>query len=261
MRAQEVVDAGFDELQHINQLLLNFFVKPDTDTRTLKRFYLVADETAGLDFDSKEVRDFIASLAAKGVVVDPTLATFEFLHQRDGEMSPIVADIADHLPPSVQRGRRAAEMDIPDDATAALYDRSFEKLVEFVGLMHEAGVPIVAGTDEIAGFTLQRELELYVQAGMTPGEALRTATWNGAKYAGVLDDRGAVTEGRRADLVLVDGDPTTDISDIRDVAMVLKGDTVYYPSELHEALGVKPFATAVRVEPNPLAEPAPANAR
>lgn len=246
MRAEEVVELGFDELQHINQLLLNFFVTPETDTRTLERFYLVAKQTAGLDLASPEVRDFIALLAERDVVVDPTLATFEFLHQRDGELSPIVAPVAAHLPPGIQRSRRAAELAIPDDATEALYDRSFAKLVEFTGLMHDAGVTIVAGTDELAGFTLQRELELYVQAGMTPGEALRTATWNAAEVAGVLGDRGAIAPGMRADLILVDGDPTADIAAIRNVATVLKGDTLYYPSEIYEALGVTPFAKPVK---------------
>lgn len=247
MRAEEVVEQGFDELQHINQILLNFFVTPDTDTRTLARFYLVADETAGLDFDSAPVQDFIDLLVREKVVVDPTLATFEFLHQRAGEMSPIVADVAEHLPPDIQRNRRSAEMDIPDDATAALYDHSFAKLVEFVGLMHEAGVPIIAGTDEMPGFTLQRELELYVQAGMTPSEALQTATWNAAAASRVREDRGSIEVGKRADLILVDGEPTADISDIRKVALVLKGDTAYYPSEIHAALGIEPFAQPVKL--------------
>lgn len=248
MRAQDVVDAGFDEIQHINQLLLNFFVTDTTDTRTLERFYLVAEKTAGLDLDSAPVRDFIDSLVEHDVVIDPTLATFEFLHQRDGEMSGVVADVADHLPPDIQRQRRAAEMDIPDDATAARYDRSFAKLVEFVGRAHAAGVPVVAGTDEIVGFTLQRELALYVQAGLTPAEALQTATWNAARYARVLDDRGSIEVGKRADLILVEGDPTVDIGAIRQVALVLQGDQAYYPSEIHEALGIRPFAAPLRLQ-------------
>ncbi|MFD0738375.1 amidohydrolase family protein [Lysobacter koreensis] len=246
MRAQDVLEQGFDEIQHINQLLLNFFVDEKTDTRTLARFYLVADKTDGLDLDSQPVRDFIAQLARQQTVIDPTLATFEFLHQRDGEMSPIVADVADHLPPDIQRGRRAAEMNIPDDATAAKYNRSYAKLVDFVGRAYKAGVPLVAGTDEMVGFTLQRELELYVQAGLTPAQALQVATWNGAKYSRTLADRGSISPGKRADLVLVDGDPTTNISDIRKVALVLKGDTAYYPSEIHDALGIKPFAEPVK---------------
>ena len=95
MRAQDVVEQGYDEIQHINQVLLNFLVDDKTDTRTLERFYLPAEKTADLDFDSKPVQDFIALLAKKQIVIDPTLATFEFLRQRDGEMSQ-----------SVRRGRR-----------------------------------------------------------------------------------------------------------------------------------------------------------
>jgi hypothetical protein len=248
MRAQDVVEQGYDEIQHINQLMLNFFVDEKTDTRTLQRFYLPAEKTAGLDFDSKPVQDFIALLASHKTVIDPTLATFEFLHQRDGEMSPIVAGIAAHLPPDVQRGRRAAEMKIPDDATGARYTKSFDKMVEFVGRAYKAGVPLVAGTDEVPGFTLQHELELYVRAGLTPAQVLQVATWNGAKYARVLDDRGSVTVGKRADLILVDGDPTTDIADIRKVALVLKDGNAYYPSEIDTALGVEPFAQPLRVQ-------------
>ncbi|ATE71559.1 amidohydrolase family protein [Lysobacter capsici] len=247
LRAQDVVDQGFDEIQHINQLMLNFFVDDKTDTRTLQRFYLVADKTADLDFDSRPVQDFIATLAKKQIAIDPTLATFEFLHQRDGELSPIVAGIEDHLPPDVQRGRRSAEMNIPDDATAARYTKSYDKLVEFVGRAYKAGVPLLAGTDEVPGFTLQHELALYVRAGLTPAQALQVATWNAAKVARVLDNRGSVTVGKRSDLILIDGDPTKDIGDIRKVSLVLRGDTAYYPSEVHEALGVKPFAAAAKV--------------
>jgi len=249
LRAQDVVEQGYDEIQHINQLLLNFFVTPETDTRTLARFYLVAEKTDGLDLDSKPVQDFIAELAKKQIVIDPTLATFEFFHQREGQLSPIVADIADHLPPDVQRGRRAAEMDIKDDETGARYKRSFDKLVEFTGRMYRAGVPIVAGTDELPGFTLQRELELYVQAGLTPAQVLQVATWNGAKYSRTLEETGSITPGKRADLVLVDGDPTADIADVRKLALVIKGGQAYYPAEIHEALGIGPFTTPVKLQP------------
>jgi imidazolonepropionase-like amidohydrolase len=77
---------------------------------------------------------------------------------------------------------------------------------------------------------------------------LQVATWNGARYARVLDDRGAITPGRRADLILVDGDPTKNISDIRKVALVVKGDVAYYPAEVHEALGIQPFTPPLKVE-------------
>lgn len=249
MLAHEVVEQGYDEVQHINQLALNFLATRETDTRTLERFYLVAKGAGDLDLDSPQVQDFIALLRERGTVVDPTLATFEFLHQRNGQPSPIFAAIEAHMPPDVQRNRRAAEMDIPDDATGVRYKRSFDNLVALLGRMYEAGVPVVAGTDEVPGFTLQRELELYVQAGMTPAQALQVATWNGAKYTRTLEDRGSVAPGKRADLVLVDGDPTTDVSDLRRTVLVIKGDTAYYPAELHDALGIKPFAEPLRLAP------------
>ena len=249
LRAQDAVDAGFDELNHINQIVLNFMVGPDTDTRTLERFYLPAREAADLDLDSAPVQEFIATLAEKQVVIDPTLATFEFLHQRDGQITPIFAGIEDHLPPDVQRGRRAAEMDIPDDATAARYRESFQRMVEFVGRAWRAGVPLVAGTDEVPGFTLHHELALYVRAGLSPAQALQVATWNGAKYSGVLESLGSIEPGKRADLILVDGDPTADIADIRKVATVIRGDVAYHPSQIHTELGIAPFAAPLRIEP------------
>ena len=247
LRAQDAVDAGYDEVSHINQLMLNFLVEPDTDTRTLERFYLPARELADLDLDSKPVQDFIATLASRRIVIDPTLATFEFLHQRNGEISPIFAGIEDHLPPDVQRGRRAAEMDIPDEATGQRFRASYAKMVDFVGRAYRAGVPLVAGTDEVPGFTLHHELALYVRAGLTPAQALQVATWNGAKYSGTLDRLGSIAPGKLADLVLVDGDPTTDIAALRRVATVIKGEVAYYPAEILTELGVKPFADPVPV--------------
>ena len=241
LRAQDAVDAGFDEIQHINQLMLNFFVAPETDTRTLERFRLPADKTADLDFDSKPVRDFIASLKKNEVAVDPTLATFDYIRQRPGETSKAYAAVIDHLPLSLQRQFRVAEMDIPDDATAVRYNKSYEKMVDFVGRLHKAGVTILPGTDATPGFTLHRELELYVQAGMTPVEALQSATSVSAKVARVDADRGRIEPGLLADLVLVDGDPTQDISAIRKVALVLTQGRAVSPGAVYSELGVKPF--------------------
>ncbi|HEX4649219.1 MAG TPA: amidohydrolase family protein, partial [Steroidobacteraceae bacterium] len=105
-----------------------------------------------------------------------------------------------------------------------------------------AGVPLEAGTDGIAGFTLHRELELYVRAGLSPAEALQVATWNGARFTGRLTDLGSIEPRKRADLVLVDGDPTRNISDIRRISLVMKDGVIYFPAAVYEAVGVRRFA-------------------
>ena len=110
--------------------------------------------------------------------------------------------------------------------------------------MFAAGVPIVAGTDTYAGFGLHRELELYVLAGIPPLQVLRIATWNGAKYTQTLAQRGSIERGKLADVVLVDGDPSTNISDIRRISLVLKGGVAYAPAQIYEAVGIRPFVPA-----------------
>ena len=241
LRAQDAVDAGYDEIQHINQLMLNFLVKPDTDTRTLERFRLPAEGVADLDFDSKPVQDFIASLKKNDVAVDPTLATFDYIRQRPGEISAVYATVIDHLPLELQRRFRTADMDIPDDATAARYNKSYEKMVQFVGLLHKAGITVVPGTDALAGFTLHSELELYVKAGMTPAEALQSATWTSAGVGRVQHDRGKIAEGMAADLVIVDGDPTKDIGAIRKAVLVMGQGKVVYPAATFGGMGIRGF--------------------
>jgi cytosine/adenosine deaminase-related metal-dependent hydrolase len=245
LRAEEVVEAGFDEVNHINQVMLNFLVDDKTDTRTLQRFYLPAERTAGLDFDGPRVQGFIKLLKDRGTVIDPTLTTFDFLRQRDGQPSQAFAAIMPNMPASFQRSRMSGGMEIPNDRVQALYDKSYARMIEFVGRLHRAGVPLVAGTDEIEGFALHRELELYTMAGIPAGEALRIATWNGAKYSRTLADRGSIEPGKLADLVLVDGDPVKDITALKRIALVVTQGRSIDPSAVYSELGIKPFVTEV----------------
>ncbi len=244
MRAQEVVEQGFDEIQHINQVMLNFLVTPTTDTRTLERFYLPAEKLAALDLKSPQVRQFVELLKARKTVIDPTVVTFDFIRQRAGDMSEPYAPIAEHLPVSLQRGLRDGSMNIPDDATAVRYRASYDKMVAFIGDLYREGVPIVAGTDAFAGFTLHAELALYVRAGLTPAQALQVATLHGARYSGVEADRGRIAVGMRADIVLVDGNPVERIDDLRKIALVITQSSVIDPSEAHRSLGIRPFISA-----------------
>jgi len=246
MKAEDAVKDGYDEIQHINQVLLNFYVKPDTDTRSLQRFTLIAENANSLDLDAQPFQDLVKLFVAHKTVLDPTLTAFEAqFTQMPGELNPSMAAAADHLPITLRRGLYKSESEITK-AMAPRWRASYAKMLEAVARFHRAGIQIVSGTDDVAGFAFQRELELYVKAGIPANEVLRIATWNGATYARVLADRGSITRGKRADMILIDGDPTQDISAIRNVALVLQDGDAYYPAELYGELGVKPFASAVK---------------
>lgn len=126
-------------------------------------------------------------------------------------------------------------------------------MVEFVGRLHKAGVPLLAGTDAIAGFTLHSELALYVKAGLSPAQVLQIATRDASHHSGTTPDRGRIAVGKRADLVLVDGNPLANIADLRNVALVVTQGNAISPNAVHQALGVAPFVknppTLKRIEP------------
>jgi hypothetical protein len=244
LRAQQALDAGFDEIQHINQVMLNFFVKPDTETRNLNRFVLPAEKVADLDLNAKPVQDFVAQLAKKQIAIDPTLSAFAFIKQRDGDVGEPYADFAANMPPDVKRGFSVGTMKIDGEDKVKRYEKSYAKMVDFVGILYRAGVPIVAGTDDVPGFTLHSELALLVKAGLTPAQALQVATRNGARYTRTSNDRGSIAPGKLADLVLVDGDPTRDIRDVRKVSAVITRGYVIYPNQIDAALGIKSFVQA-----------------
>jgi len=109
---------------------------------------------------------------------------------------------------------------MPPGVTRADFRASFAKLSELVGALHKAGVPIVAGTDG-SGMELVRELELYVAAGFTPAEALASATIETAHLVGADARTGSIAVGKAADLVLVDGDPSKHIGDLRHTRIVM----------------------------------------
>jgi hypothetical protein len=248
MKAEQAVRAGYDELTHINQVMLNFIGQPGDDTRTLLRFTRVGDDASRVDMTGPEVRAFVALLRERGVVVDPTAGAFEgLLTQQQGQPSPGLQPVAEHLPVLWRRQIRVADMDL-EGQKLATYRASYNRLLDLIRVMHQAGVPLVAGTDGIAGLGLHRELELYVQAGIPAPEVLRIATWNGARVAGASATAGSIERGKFADLILVDGDPSRRISDIRRTVLVLKGGVAYSPAALYETMGFKPLVEAATIE-------------
>ena len=249
MRAEEAVRAGYDEISHINQAMLNFVTRKGDDPRTLMRFTRIGDDAQALDLASPKARAFLRLLRERGTVVDPTVGTFEAMFtQRQGQANPSLADVAEHLPAMWRRGLKSAEMDLEGDKLER-YRQSYQRLLDLTMAMHRAGVPLVAGTDSLPGLGLHRELALYVQAGMPVTEALRTATWNPARVLGEADRRGSIERGKIADLVLIDGDPSLRISDLHRASLVFKGGMVYAPTRVYEALGYKPFVEAPALQP------------
>ncbi|MGE5167856.1 MAG: amidohydrolase family protein, partial [Deltaproteobacteria bacterium] len=105
-----------------------------------------------------------------------------------------------------------------------------------------AGGLLLAGPDPtgnggvLPGFGDQREVELLVEAGFTPLEAIRIATENGARYQGQLDRIGTIGVGKQADLVVIHGDPATKIDDIENVALVFKDGVAYDPAKLIDSV-------------------------
>jgi hypothetical protein len=255
MRAEEAVRAGYDEIQHINQVMLNFLVKPGDDTRTLLRFYLVGDNASQIDLDSDAARAFIQLLRARGTAVDTTITTFEpMFNQLQGEPNPAFRKVASHVPPALQRSWLVNSMDV-NATNVARFRAGYAKLLELTRRLHAAGIPLLAGTDNLAGFTLHRELETYVQAGIGAPQVLQIATRNAARHTQLSEFLGAVAVGKLADVILVDGDPTEDIGSIRAISMVMKEGVVYYPAEIYEALGIKPFRPPPKVVTTAVGKP------
>ena len=251
MSAAEAVRAGFDEIQHVNMLFLNFLAGPDVDTRTPARFTVPGERGGTLDLGGTEVRDFIALLKQEDVVVDPTVAIFDSMfRRRPGEVDPSFAMVADHLPPSVQRGLRGGGLQIAADQVDA-YRRSADAQLALLRALHEAGVTLVPGTDSLPGFGLHRELELYGQAGIPNADVLRLATIGAATVAGAANELGRIAPGMRAELVLLDGDPLKDLQALRRPVLSIRGTRFYRPDELYREVGVRPFVPSLAESDQP----------
>jgi hypothetical protein len=240
MIASQFVEDGADEIQHINFIFLNFLAGKVKDTRTPERFTAVAANAAKLDLQSKEVNDFIALLLQHHTTVDVTLACFEGMFTgRLGKVSPDLAPVLNRLPAQVQRSAYTGGLQVTEE-NDQLYKDSYRAMLQMTKRMYDAGIPILAGTDSTPGIMLHRELELEVEAGIPPAKALQIATFNAARLLKQEKDLGSIASGKRADFVLVEGNPVEHISDIRRCRLVMKNGVVYKSAELYSAAGIKP---------------------
>jgi enamidase len=231
---REAADLGLDDLEH------GFFVS--TDFVANKKPDECPGQTVGqtalgaVDPNSDAVRSLIAELVKRRVALTSTLTVFETFVP--GRPLPPGLDVLD---PQLR-----AQFEQRHAATAANMSSTFGSLFAKAQAMElafaRAGGLLLAGTDPtgaggvIPGYSNQHQLELLVEGGFTPLEAIRIGTLNGATFLGRADRVGSISVGKDADLVVIAGDPATRIADVRNVQIVFKHGIGYDPAKLVESV-------------------------
>jgi hypothetical protein len=239
MRPSEAVAAGYDELTHLNFVVMESMPADVVDrANTRQRMEGPARLFKDVDLDGPLMSGFIADLARRGTIVDPTIVIFEsMLTQDGGRPHPAYAPYMGIISPVLERSVfTSGGYPLVEGYTRDDYRQSYAKMVELVRRLHRAGVPIVAGTDGF-GLELIRELEIYQQAGFTPAQALQSATILPARVVGADRRTGSIAIGKEADMVLVDGDPSREIGALRRVVTVVSDGYVMDGDALRQAAG------------------------
>jgi imidazolonepropionase-like amidohydrolase len=228
---KEAAELGIDDLEH------GFFVNTQLDPGKKPD---VCSESEGnytlehMPVESPEAKDLIDTLVKHHVAVTSTLPVFESLAN---PQSPIRQQALDAMTPDARDAfffLRQRPVSIPASKTdwGLLWKRDLALERAFVaagGLLLAGPDPTGAG-DVVPGFGDQREIELLVEAGFSPVEAIKIATLNGAVYLGRDKQIGSIAAGKSADMVVIKGDPSKQISDVENVEIVFK-DGVGYDSQ------------------------------
>lgn len=238
MRPHEAIEAGYDELTHIYFVMMEAMPEDVLKTSNgMNRFDGPGRYAKDVDLGAEPMKSLLATMAKHKTVADPTLVVVEGIYTAEnGIVGQAYLPYMGTLPLAMERGFRSGGFTIPKDLTLADYKRSFAKLVALVGAMHKTGIPIVAGTDG-SGLELVRELELYMQAGFTPEEALASATLVPARMVGADQRTGSIEVGKAADLVLVEGDPSIRMGDLRNTRLVVMDGNLMDADALRSASG------------------------
>jgi imidazolonepropionase-like amidohydrolase len=223
LNAFEGVEAGMDQINHLNYVTT--VMRPAGGGR------------GAIDINSEAAQKAIQFFKDHQTVIDPTAGWGEMSgHSKQVDVasfepgiakSPFVLDVKFRG----MGGTTTAEQ---------MHARTAQTLA-VIGALHKAGVIIVPGSDTgLVGYGLHRELELYVEAGMTPLEAIQSATIVSARAMKLDRDSGTVEVGKRADLILVDGDPLANIADLRKVSRVVANGRVFDAGKLWQSVGFRP---------------------
>lgn len=221
--AAEASDAGQRSVEHVTVLLQNYVALADKRGRTAKEL----TEAALAAYGGDEGRALFQRFANNGTWHTPTLVLArsfllraELAARADPRRRYVAARAKEHWEKFNPVPRNLSAEELAERKSA------LQKILGIVGLMSREGVPLLAGTDPptrdvFPGFSLHDELRLLVEAGLTPLEALRAATYNPAKYLGLLDSLGTVEKGKLADLVLLEADPLANIANTQRIAAVV----------------------------------------
>lgn len=236
MTAGQAIEAGYDEITHMNFILLNFL--GDTiDTRTPARFRVTGDRGGSLDPDSKAMLSFIRRMKEKKTALDPTMNVWEGMFSEfKGDTAAFLKPVMSWIPES-QRPGVANQNPFGSRTQEPAYRATYAVMLKVLKNLYENGILLVAGTDGGDQLALHHELEIYTQAGIPAAQALKTATWNAAQDCNLLKRFGSISPGKEADLIIIDGDPVKNISDIRRITLVMKNKRFYEPKQLYAAQG------------------------
>ena len=227
LNALQAVEAGMDQINHLNYVASAFFPKADSGRPQVS-----------IDLESSDSKYALRFLKEHGTVTDPTVAVLELMiHPKETPIESFEPGLT-KVPPELveqilKKGGPAGEV----EGLQMVVDT----LLKIIGALHQADIPIIAGTDVgVPGHTLHRELELYVKAGLTPLEAIQAATITPARVMKLENEVGIIEAGKRADVIVLDANPLDNISNIRRVRFVLTQGRLFDSAKLWESVGFKP---------------------
>ena len=217
------VESGMDMLSHRSLFLTILF--PGEGRADLKSNYLVTNEIT-----DKQIKDATDFFLKNGTVLDPTIALDVIRNLPRGVPTETVEPDNARIAYELFEGKRFRAGLSEERAKLAKAD--YTKAMEIIGKFHKAGIPIVAGTDNIVPvFGLYKEIETYAElGGFSPLEAIQSASSVPAKAMGMLNQTGTLEVGKEADIAILDKNPLEDITNIRSVSAVMTNGN-YYESE------------------------------
>ena len=227
MNALQAVEAGMDQISHLNFAMTAFFPKEPRN-----------DIQVSIDLNSPDSKNALRVFKEHSTVIDPTLAVLELMIRPKNmpieSFEPGMTKVAPELIEQIDKKGAPAEQ-------AESLRMVMNTLLQTIGALHRAGVPIVAGTDVgVPGHTLHRELELYVNAGLTPMEAIQAAALVPARVMKQENEVGTIEPGKRADLLILSANPLDNISNIRKTKFVVTQGRLFDCAELNKIVGFKP---------------------